>query len=98
MRLETLQLVAPLTLSSVPEEAESLVGDLHPGDALCQEVGVDGGELAPDVPVLEHGPQGGSEVSAGDVNIVKGIVHYFTMSILKECAVNGHHNGGILSF
>ena len=29
---------------------------------------------------------------------VKGIVHYFTMSILKECAVNGHHNGGILSF
>ena len=29
---------------------------------------------------------------------IKGIVHYFTMSILKECAVNGHHNGGILSF
>ena len=29
---------------------------------------------------------------------IKGIVHYFTMSILRECAVNGHHNGGILSF
>ena len=29
---------------------------------------------------------------------IKGIVHYFTMSILKEWAVNGHHNGGILSF
>ena len=29
---------------------------------------------------------------------LKGIVHYFTISILKECAVNGHHNGGILSF
>ena len=29
---------------------------------------------------------------------LKGIVHYFTMSILQECAVNGHHNVGILSF
>ena len=32
------------------------------------------------------------------VVLLKGIVHYFTMSILKECAVNGHHNVGILSF
>ena len=29
---------------------------------------------------------------------LKGIVHYFTMSILKECAVNGHHKGVIISF
>ena len=28
----------------------------------------------------------------------KGIVHYFTMSILKEQAVNWHHDGVILSF
>ena len=30
------------------------------------------------------------KMNRGDL---KGIVHYFTMSILKECAVNGHHNG-----
>ena len=29
---------------------------------------------------------------------LKGIVHYSTMSILKECVVNGHHNSGNLSF
>ena len=29
---------------------------------------------------------------------VKGIFHYFTMSILEEQAVYGHHNGVILSF
>ena len=70
MRSVTLQLVAALTLYSVPEETQSLVGDLHPGDALCQEVRVDGGELASDVSVLEHGPQGGSQVSTGDISDV----------------------------
>ena len=29
---------------------------------------------------------------------LKGIFHYFTMSILKEKAAYGHHNGVILSF
>ena len=30
--------------------------------------------------------------------LLKGIVHYFTMSILNEQAVYGHHHGAILSF
>ena len=32
------------------------------------------------------------------IDVLKGIVHYFTMSILKEQAVYGHHNVAIISF
>ena len=84
-----------LTLCSVPDKADSQVGDLHPGDAHCPEVRVDGGELAPDLPELEHGPQGSSQVLAGRFTVPQHIIHGH-LALDRLCGGGGeglHHLG-----
>ena len=62
-------------LTSLPGEVQPIVPDLHPGDALGPEVAVDGGELAPDGPVVDDLPQGGSKLVTGRLSVYQHIIH-----------------------
>ena len=65
------------TWFSLYDEVEPLLPHLHPGDAFCRQVRVDGGELATDGVVLDDLLDGCTQ-----------LLHALN-SLVKECVIDG---------